>query len=73
MINNKQTNYSIFLLLFAFCCQRTNNGDARNIDEYVPKNIPAVSIIAKRRVESGPHIANAIRASITLRAVAIDL
>ena len=51
----------------------TNNGLAKKIEEYVPKNIPAVSIMAKTFVLVGPKNTSARRAMITVDEVAIDL
>ena len=52
---------------------RTRRGEAKKIDEYVPKNIPAVSISAKYLVETGPKKKSARSTRITVREVQIDL
>ena len=51
----------------------TSKGLARNIDEYVPKNIPAVSINAKYLVDTGPKKNKARSTRMTVSEVAIDL
>ncbi len=51
----------------------TRSGLARKIDEYVPKNIPAVNIMAKIFVLVGPKKTRARRTIITVEDVAIDL
>ena len=51
----------------------TKSGLAKKIEEYVPKNIPAVSIIAKTFVLEGPKNTKARRAIMTVPEVAIDL
>ena len=50
----------------------TKSGLARKIDEYVPKNIPAVSIIAKTLVLDGPKKTKARSAIMTVDEVAIE-
>ena len=66
-----QGNY--FFTLFCFYSNRTKNGEARKIEEYVPKNIPAVSIKAKYLVDSGPKKNNASKTIITVTEVKMDL
>ena len=49
-----QKSKVIYLCLFCHSSTKTKSGEARKIEEYVPKNIPAVSIRAKYLVETGP-------------------
>jgi hypothetical protein len=59
-----------------FACHsdiKTRSGEARKIDEYVPKNIPAVSINAKYFVVIGPKKNRARSTRITVNEVQIDL
>jgi hypothetical protein len=58
--------------LFWKCSAYTRSGLARKIDEYVPKNIPAVSMRANTFVEAGPKKKSARSAIITVREVLID-
>ena len=50
----------------------TSSGEARNMDEYVPKNIPAVIIIANTFVVAGPKNTRARSTMITVEDVAIE-
>ena len=45
------------------------SGEAINIDEYVPKNIPAANVKEKIRVDSGPHKTKQTRTIIVERDV----
>jgi len=64
-IKNKSYFFCVLLTI-------TNNGLAKKIDEYVPKNIPAVSIIAKTFVLVGPKKTRARSVIITVEDVAIE-
>jgi len=70
-----QSKAKKFSTNYSFCLSDTNtkSGDARKIDEYVPKNIPAVSIRAKYLVETGPKKNNARSTKMTVNEVLIDL
>ena len=64
--------YIYFPFFFCELLVITSNGLAKKIDEYVPKNIPAVSIIAKIFVLAGPKNTRASNAIITVDDVAIE-
>ena len=51
----------------------TSKGDARNIEEYVPKNSPTVRTRAKFFVEAGPKKYKESKTRITVKEVLIDL
>ena len=72
-----QPFFAYYLLFFAadFFCHSsttTSKGLARNIEEYVPKNIPAVIIKAKYFVEAGPTNTSARSTRMTVSDVLIE-
>lgn len=66
-------NYFFFLPLSCQPLTITNIGLAKKIDEYVPKIIPTVSVIANNLVLEGPKKTRANSTKIVVREVIIDL
>jgi len=65
--------FIFYLAFLAFIsCTHTKSGEARKIEEYVPKNIPAVSMSAKYLVVTGPKKKSAKSTRMTVREVQMD-
>lgn len=62
----------LFYFFFWYCSKSTRSGEARKIDEYVPKNIPIASMIEKSCVLLGPRIASESTMTKTMSDVLID-
>ncbi len=68
--NRKLLINNYFLLCHS--STKTRRGEAKKIEEYVPKNIPAVNIKAKYFVDSGPKKKRDNKTIITVSEVKID-